>query len=291
MAIAAREAISPATLLTLGRVSNLPTVWTNVLTGAVLGGGDWRSWNFGVILVAISLFYVGGMFLNDYFDRAIDARERPERPIPSGAIAARTVATIGFGLLGTGFILTAPMGLAAIAMAALLAAAIVVYNFRHKGNPGGPIVMGACRALVYCTSAAALTGSIPIFVFMWAGAIAAYVAGITYAARQENLDRVANLWPLVLLVAPMVITVEVFHRGLGSIAIYLSLVAWIATAVYLLARGAAVGSVSRAVGWLIAGISLGDATILASADMITPALAAIGGFLVTLVAQKYIAGT
>src|ERR1700733_16333044 len=100
MTTAARAPLLAITLLTLGRVSNLPTVWTNVLAGAVLSGGDWRNWRLGLMLVAMSLFYVGGMYLNDYFDRTIDARERPERPIPSGEISAGGGATIGFFFLG-----------------------------------------------------------------------------------------------------------------------------------------------------------------------------------------------
>ena len=291
MTIVARKPVSPATLLGLGRVSNLPTVWTNVLAGAVLADGNWRSWHFALVLVAMSLFYVGGMYLNDYFDRVIDARERPERPIPSGAISARAVATIGFGLLGGGFVITAAMGPLATAMGALLAAAIVAYDFHHKGNPFGPIVMGACRALVYFVTAAALTGSVPVVVALWAVAIAAYVAGITHVARQENLDEVSNLWPLALLVAPTAVAIGAFRQGPGAIAIYLLLAAWSATAIYLLARRPGAGSVSRAVGWLIAGISLCDAAILASVGVVMPALAAIGGFLVTLVSQKYITGT
>jgi hypothetical protein len=291
MTIAEREPVSPATLLRLGRVSNLPTVWTNVLAGVVLGGGDWRNWYFGLVLVAMSLFYVSGMYLNDYFDRAIDARERPERSIPSGAISARAVAVIGFGLLGVGFVVTAAMGPAPTAMAALLAVAILTYDLRHKGNPLGPVIMGACRALVYGATAAALTGSVPMFVVVSAVAIAAYVAGVTYAARQEGLDKIGNLWPLALLVAPMVVAMAAFHQGPGAIAVYLLLATWIAAAIYLLARRPGVGSVSRAVGWLIAGISLCDAAVLASVDAIMPALAAIGGFLVTLGSQKYIAGT
>src|SRR5580704_4567103 len=121
MTTGAVERTSPATLLRLGRISNLPTVWTNVLAGAVLSGGEWRSWRLGVVLLAMSLFYVGGMYLNDYFDRAIDARERPERPIPAGAVSAGAVATIGFCLIGAGALATAAMGAAAAAMAALLA--------------------------------------------------------------------------------------------------------------------------------------------------------------------------
>ena len=42
------------------------------------------------------------MFLNDAFDRDTDARERPERPIPAGHIAAGTVFGTGYALLGLG---------------------------------------------------------------------------------------------------------------------------------------------------------------------------------------------
>jgi hypothetical protein len=291
MTITTPAAVLPVTLLRLGRVSNLPTVSTNVLAGAVLSDGDWRSWQLGVMFVAMSLFYVGGMYLNDYFDRAIDASERPERPIPSGHIAAPAVAAIGFGLVGAGAITTAAMGPAASAIAALLAFSIVAYDLHHKANPFAPVIMGACRALVYGATAAALSGGVSIFVAIAAVAIAAYVAGLTYAARQESLDKIGNLWPLALLAAPLVAAIGVFREGPGALSIYLLLAAWIAAAVYLLARRPSVGSVSRAVGWLIAGISLCDAAILASIGAIVPALAAIGGFFLTLVLQKYVAGT
>src|ERR1043166_1548275 len=291
MTIAARAPVSAVTLLRLGRVSNLPTAWTNVLAGAVIAGGDWRDWRGGAMLAAMSLFYVGGMYLNDYFDRAIDARERPERPIPSGAISARTVATIGFGLLGAVFLATAAMGPVPPAMAALVAGAIVVYDLRHKGNPFAPVVMGACRAFVYGAVAAALTGSIPVAVAVSGVVIGAYVAGLTYAARQESLDKVGNLWPLALLAAPLAVSIGAVRQGSGAIAISVMAAAWIAAAIYLLARRPVTGSVSRAVGWLIAGISLCDAAILASVGAIAPAVAAAAAFLATLVAQKYIAGT
>src|ERR671936_2311779 len=113
MAFAQPRPVSLITLLTLGRVSNLPTVWTNVLAGAVLAGGTWHDGRTVIVLVAMSLFYVGGMYLNDYFDRGIDARERPERPIPAGDVAADLVAAIGFGLLAAGVVLLAAIGLAA----------------------------------------------------------------------------------------------------------------------------------------------------------------------------------
>jgi heme O synthase-like polyprenyltransferase len=291
MTTAARAPLLVATLLRLGRVSNLPTVWTNVLAGAVLSGGDWRNWRLGLMLVAMSSFYVGGMYLNDYFDRAVDGRERPERPIPSGHISAHAVAAIGFCLVGAGAIATAAMGPAAAAMAALLAISIVSYDLHHKANPFAPVVMGACRALVYGATATALSGGVSVFVAVAAVAIAAFVAGLTYAARQESLDKIGNLWPLLLLAVPMLVAIGVFRQGPGAMAIYLLLAVWIAAAVYLLARRPVAGSVSRAVGWLIAGISLCDAVILASTGAIMPAVAAIGGFVLTLIAQKYVPGT
>ncbi|HEY0550448.1 MAG TPA: UbiA family prenyltransferase, partial [Verrucomicrobiae bacterium] len=72
-------------LLLLGRVSNLPTVWSNCLAGWLLGGGgEWPQ--FAVLCGGATLLYVGGMFLNDAFDAEFDAQHRRERPIPSGAI-------------------------------------------------------------------------------------------------------------------------------------------------------------------------------------------------------------
>jgi hypothetical protein len=151
--------------------------------------------------------------------------------------------------------------------------------------------MGACRALVYAATAAVLTGGASIFVVVAAAAIAAYVAGLTYAARRESLDNVGNLWPLALLVAPVAIAAGAFRQGPEAIAIHLLLVGWTGAAVLLLVKRPAAGSVSRAVGWLIAGITLCDAALLASVDAIAPALVAIGGFFFTLVSQKFVAGT
>jgi 4-hydroxybenzoate polyprenyltransferase len=291
MTTGAVERTSPATLLRLGRISNLPTVWTNVLAGAVLSGGERRSWRLGLILLAMSLFYVGGMYLNDYFDRAIDARERPERPIPAGAISPGAVAAIGFGLLGAGLLAAALAGWTAAGLAALLGAAVIAYDLHHKGNPRAPVVMGLCRALVYCAAAAAVSGGVALPVVAAAAAMGAYVAALTYAARQESLDKVGNLWPLLLLAAPMVLALGAVQHGVSAIAIYLLPVAATAFAVYLLAKRPGAGAVSRAVALLIAAISLADAAMLVGFGALGPALAAVVGFPATLTAQKYIAGT
>ena len=140
--------------LLLGRVSNLPTVWTNTLAGATLAGAAVAPGRVILLAAAFSLLYTGGMYLNDAFDREVDARERPERPIPSGRVRAGSVFAIGFGLLGMGILTVAAAalglpggGLGAVASGALLAGVITAYDAWHKANPLSPVVMGLCRVL------------------------------------------------------------------------------------------------------------------------------------------------
>jgi 4-hydroxybenzoate polyprenyltransferase len=291
MDVAVRKASLLRTLLTLGRVSNLPTVWTNVLAGTLLAGGSWQEWRFASVLIAMSLFYVGGMYLNDYFDRAIDAVERPSRPIPSGQISASAVAAIGFVLLAAGIAIMAAMGTASALAGASLATAIVAYDAIHKVNPVAPVVMGLCRALVYIGAAAAAAGTVSGAIALAGFAMLGFVAGLTYAAKQEALDRVGNLWPLLILSVPMVIALPALQHGLTAVAVYTALIGASAYAIYLLWRRPFAGAVPQAVGWLIAGTSLVDAALLAAAGTTGPAVAAGCGFILTLMLQRHIAGT
>jgi 4-hydroxybenzoate polyprenyltransferase len=291
MTAAAQRSVSFNTLLRLGRVSNLPTVWTNVLAATVLAGGAPHSARMVLVLVAMSLFYVGGMYLNDYFDREIDARERPERPIPAGDISAGAVAAAGFAMLGAGIVLLATTGMAAAIAGLVLAALIVAYDRFHKGFNLSPVTMGLCRAFVYFGAAAAVSGTISWPIVHAGLALTAYVAGLTYAARQESLDRVGNLWPLVLLCAPLVLALPALQQGPLAILVVLALIGASAYAVYLLARRPMPGAVPRAVGLLIAGISLVDAAFLAGIGATGPAVIAVAGFAATLLLQRHIAGT
>ncbi len=286
----ATPAFSWTTLLRLGRVSNLPTVWTNTLAGTLIAGGSWQDARVAIVVVAMSLFDEGGMFLNDYFDRHIDARDRPERPIPSFEIASHTVAAIGSTLIVAALALLAILGLAALGLGLLLAAFIVAYDFRHKGNPFAPVMMGICRALIYAVAAMALVGTLSGPLIIAAIALLAYVAGLSYAAWQERFDRPNNLWPLALVAAPLLVAASTLHQGPIALAIYLCLAGAVACAIYLLMTRPP-GGVPRAVGLLIAAISLVDATFIAGVGATGPALVAVAGFFATLVLQRYISGT
>ncbi len=278
------------TLLRLGRVSNLPTVWTNVIAATALAGGDPLGRHAALALVAMTLFYVGGMYLNDAFDREIDARERPGRPIPAGAIAASTVFGIGFGLLGAGLVLMAMCGFAALVAGVVLCATVVFYDLHHKGNPVSPVVMSLCRLMVYVGAAAASVGSVPPAVWVAGIALAAHVVGLTYAAKQESLNRVERLWPLAVLAIPLVVGVPILSQHWPTALFWLALAATDWLAIGTLRRRARPDAVPSAVAALIAGICLVDALMVAPVS-VTVAAACVGGYVATRLAQRIVPGT
>lgn len=288
--------LSARDALLLGRVSNLPTVWTNLLAGAVLTG---MSLDLPVMLaagVALTLFYLGGMYLNDAFDAAIDALERPERPIPSGRVSRATVFALGYGMLAAGLLTLVFVGRQAqtgwypLLAGVALAACIVLYDAWHKSNPLSPLIMGACRMLVYVTAAYCVTTALPGAVGLGAVIVLSYLIGLTYVAKQENLGQVANLWPVLFLAAPLAMGV---YMALDKPVVWLFvalLLAWIAVALHFVRR-AGPGDIPRAVISLIAGISLVDALLIAGHGEVMLALGAGLGFIMTLALQRFVPGT
>lgn len=291
MTAIARPMPNFSTLLRLGRVSNLPTVWTDVIAAWTIAGGG-RLDALGWIIPAMTAFYIGGMYLNDFFDRAIDARERPGRPIPAGEIGAGTVAGIGFALLALGIVLMTPFGPAAVACGVLLAAAIVAYDLWHKGNPLSPVVMGLCRALVYVGTCVAVAGTLPSLLVLGALALAGHVAGLTYAAKQEHLNRIGNLWPLLMLAMPFAAALGVAAGEWTVLFALALLLAADASAVILLVRRPTPDAVGRAVSGLIAAICIVDAVAVASAGgSLLLVLVCAAGYALTRAAQRAVSGT
>ena len=174
-------------LLELSRVSNLPTVWTNVLAAWIIASGrDW-AWTPALcwLLLGASLMYSAGMVLNDAFDATWDREHRPERPIPSGRISLRAVWVIGLsGLLGGAAIMIF-LGGANWLMTLLLLAAIAAYDLYHKPWAGSVFVMGACRTLLYLAAGNSLAddGRPPVFE---GATLGVYIVGLTLAARSET---------------------------------------------------------------------------------------------------------
>ena len=182
----------------LARFSNLPTVWTNVLAGTIVSGGVVAAAEIVRLCAAVSLLYTAGMFLNDAFDRDVDARVRPDRPIPAGDVTVRETFIAGWGLLAAGLLVIAMRATpGAMVSASLLAVSIVFYDYWHKRTRFGPTVMGVCRGLVYCVAAAAAATITPA-VIAAAVVLTTYVIGLTWVAKRAG-SRV--VWLVAVLIA------------------------------------------------------------------------------------------
>jgi len=209
---ARRESSKPGllrTVLVLGRTSNLPTVWTNVLAGWFLagGGGDWQiAW----LMLGVSALYLGGMTLNDAFDVKWDRKHAPGRPVPSGAIPERGVWTLGIVWMLIGVFVLALSTQAGLGWLAGLVLAILLYDWSHKKWAGAMWVMGACRTLVYLVAGSSATSDAPSLaaVGTMGLGLGLYVAAITLLARGERKKAqrpVAGLLPFLLLLSPLLL--------------------------------------------------------------------------------------
>lgn len=285
------------TALRLGRVSNLPTVVTNVLAGVVLSTTQFSLPVYAGLCVAMTLAYVGGMYLNDAFDRDFDARLRPERPIPSGEVSAQRVFVLGFGMLGLALacvvfvVLRGAGGDVFSAGSAMLAltGTIVFYDLYHKQNPLSPIVMGACRVLVYLTAATTVAAWPPSTPLVWASvALLGYLIGLSYAAKQENFGAVGNVWPLLFLALPCASVIWV--RESASAVLLAAFTGWMLYSLSFLLRREG-RNIPRAVGHFIAGISLLDGVLIALVGAPVLGFACVLGFVLTLVLQRFVPGT
>ncbi|MEM1129836.1 MAG: UbiA family prenyltransferase [Pseudomonadota bacterium] len=277
------------TALRLGRVSNLPTVWTNALAGAVLAGASAPG---PVLLTALvlTLFYIGGMWLNDAFDAEIDRQQRANRPIPQGEISARTVFAVGFAMLALGLVLILPLGYAAVLVGLSLVVAIILYDWLHKTTVLAPLIMGATRFLSYALAAYAAAQVFPPEALWGALGLFAYVIGLTYAAKQEAFDRLERAWPLGVLAIPCAIALWSATQNALALPVALAFLAVVVMALRgLFRRGA--GDVPRAVVLMIAGIALYDAALMAGKGAVLPAGLAIAAFVLTRWFQRIVPGT
>ena len=280
------------TLLVLARGSNLPTVWSNCLAGWWLGGGG-NFWKLPFLFLGASLLYTGGMFLNDAFDEEFDRQRRPERPIPTGKIAAPLVWKLGLAQLGLGVLLVGGCGKIAALCAVLLAFTILLYDFTHKFFNASPWLMGACRGGVYLLAGAAGTTGLNGFVIAGGAALAFYVVGLSYVAKNETARGKVSLPPLALLAAPMLFAFALNTGDYRRDALWISLVLLLWAGRCL--RNIFVGSIGNT-PWMVTNLLAGIVFVdwLAVAPILphaTSAITFLGLFGLTKWFQKFIPAT
>lgn len=202
--------------------------------------------DFVWLLLATSGLYLSGMVFNDLFDVEQDRAERPNRPIPSGAVPRSHALMLGTVLMVGGLGCAALVRFHSLLLACLLAGCILAYDGLLKKTWLGPLAMGGCRFLNILLAASAGVA----IVSPWqnpfqspqlglALGIGLYIAGLTLFARTEALSRsrlkllvagilIANLGLAVLMwlvwVGPGDIAVarEQILLGLAIIALILN---------------------------------------------------------------------
>ena len=168
--------------LRLFRPANLVTAAADIFTAAVIV--HLHDARLAFLVGSSVLLYAGGVVLNDVCDRHLDAIERPERPLPSGAASAPVAGALGAASLLLGVLLAFCVSSLSGTVAALLAAAVLLYDAVAKPTPAGPVVMGSCRALNLLLGLSVAPALLPhtwFLVFL----PFAYILGITTLSRGE----------------------------------------------------------------------------------------------------------
>jgi 4-hydroxybenzoate polyprenyltransferase len=224
------------------------------------------------------------MFLNDYCDVAFDRKYKRDRPIVAGEVTRRAVGLAALGCFGAGLLLALAIGPQVLLFAILLTGVIAVYDFSHKRIAWAPVLMAACRFLLYLMAAAAGIVGIGSSALGFALGLAIYVVGLSYLARGESRPGKASGWWPLLLFAPVLAGI-CFHSTRLALLAGLPLLAWIVWSLFLAKTNA-----GRGVAALLAGIVLVD--LLAVAPVSLPfwlGFAAL--FAAALLFQRYVPAT
>ncbi|MFJ4192455.1 UbiA family prenyltransferase [Pseudomonas sp. NPDC089534] len=205
------------TWMTLGRISNLPTVWTNTLAATLLASSAGAlappsSLVWVLLLVTLSLLYLAGMLLNDLLDADWDLLHHNPRPITLGLVSREHVrfatllllALAAASALGLSQLTDQPHWL--LGSVVLLVGCILGYNLLHKKYAHSVWLMGACRSALYLTAAASLAVP-PEPIWLCAVLLGVYISGLTYLARQEHRNQLLSRLPLVLMLSPLALAV------------------------------------------------------------------------------------
>lgn len=288
----------------LTRASNLPTVMTNALMGAVTGAValdpvardvalPWAK--IVMVSVAVGLLYTGGMAMNDLVDVAFDRRVRPARPIPSGRVNPLSGWGLVIGSLTVSEALLVLLGLRPAITGLCLIAAIVAYNLLHRDFGASVLLMGLCRGLVILTAAAATAhhALLNTLTLGFASIVTAYTVVLTLIARGENTARPSHTqrwlamgFPLIPLAGIGIIRPNSWWPSAITAA---GAVAWLAYGAAMLWRVPSRPKQTVLAG--LAGFCLVDALGLTLLDRPDLAMLAVGCFAISAWAHRSITGT
>jgi geranylgeranylglycerol-phosphate geranylgeranyltransferase len=163
--------------LELTRPGNAVAAGGLTFVGAFVAGGLSAPAPTAFAVVATVLATGGGNAINDYFDREIDAINRPDRPIPRGAVSPRGALLFSGLLFAVAVGLTLLLPLFAVAIALINLVALVAYTELFKGLPGvGNALVAYLTGSTFLYGGAAVEGNLSPVVVLFALAASATMA-------------------------------------------------------------------------------------------------------------------
>lgn len=279
----------------LGRVSNLPTCFANVMVGCAIDDVDFTPEWIPLLAssAAVGLLYIGGMAMNDLFDEPFDRVHSPHRPLPSGRISRSAASGFMAATMLSGLGILAWLGGVTLALGLLLVALITAYNVLHRKFAWAFLFMGGCRASVYAVAASTIFPSLPAwFLIGFGSSIFLYTSTITLIARQEHEDRIGKRRLLafampVFLLYPTLFA-SYYHVGLILAAGLIGAV-WMVRGVRFVWDNPP-KTRSAILTWL-SGMCLLDAYFLALLNQPVLVVLAVGCFALTHWGHRRISGT
>ncbi|TVQ03925.1 MAG: polyprenyltransferase [Balneolaceae bacterium] len=176
------------------RPPNIITAFADILAGFAAAGGILIFTGAGILIEPAGLgwllmatfgLYGGGVVFNDVFDARLDAKERPERPIPSGRISRVGASVLGSCLYLVGVVSAFQVNPVAGWLSVVIVFLTLAYDIKAKHSPVfGPLFMGLCRGGNLLLGAAILPQAIGDIWFLLFFPVI-YIGSITLVSRGE----------------------------------------------------------------------------------------------------------
>jgi hypothetical protein len=166
---------------------------------------------------------------------------------------------------------------------------VIVYDAIHKLVAFAPLLMAACRILLYLVAASAAVNGVTGWALWSALAMGAYIAGVSYYAVHERAKRGVPWWPVVLLLCPVFLAflINAGEWRLPGFLFALLAGVWILHCLHRAFRPFS-PNVGAAISGLLAGIVLMDLLALAGGDSLWITVTFFALFGLALLGQRFI---
>lgn len=189
-------------LLELARPGNAIAAGVLTFTGGFVAGGALAN-PFAVVAAVLATVFAtaAGNAVNDYFDREIDRINRPDRPIPRGAVTPQE-ALLYSGLLFLGAVVAAiTLPLLALGIAVLNLLALLAYTELFKGLPGvGNLVVAYLTGSTFLFGGAAVGRPLGAAMLFVLAALATLTREIVKDVEDIEGDREEGLRTLPIVI-------------------------------------------------------------------------------------------